>query len=109
MIQPRPKYILLYLTGALLLLFGNREFWEKYKQEREEKIYKYKMAKIAVVESNRKFEVQQLVYDSVKKKWKNPNISFVTVNLGKVNFAALKQQGSAKKETNDVENASDSQ
>lgn len=110
MIKVNIKHILLYLIGIVLLIFGNRQFFEKYKEEIDVKAKKDKKTKDAETESARQFEVQNLVYDSENKVWKNKNISFSTVSVGKINFEELKkiEQGKLKKESHDVENASDS-
>ncbi len=108
MIKIKPQYILLYSVGIVLLVFGNRQFWEKFQEEEKKKLLEEKMVQEAKIESFKPFETQNLLFDEKNKVWKNNHISFHTIHVGKVNFPALKLEGSVKKETNDDENASDS-
>lgn len=108
MIKIKSKYILLYLIGTSLLVFGNRQFWEKFQEEEKKKLEEEKLAKQAKVESYRKFETQNLIFDKKNKVWKNNHISFNTISVGKVSFPPIPKEGSVKKETNDDENASES-
>lgn len=104
----KPKHIFLYLLGIGLLLFGNRDLWDKLKIAREKEKQQKALAE-ANKDVEKRFETQRLQYDSVAKTWKNPNYYFQTVHLGNVNFKALKQKGRSTVESNDDENASDSQ
>ncbi len=103
----KPKHLFLYLLGIALLLFGNRDLWDEL-QESWEKEKKQK----ALVEANKdvekRFETQRLQYDSISKTWKNPTYYFQIVNLGNLNFKALKKKGRTTVEIDDDENASDS-
>lgn len=111
MIKIKAHYILLYTIGALLLLFGQRDFWEGLLEEQKQKEFAKKQSEEAKVASEKKFEVQNLVYDSVGKTWKNEGLYFQTIHVGNVNFKALTSAQKKSKtvvETNDDENASDS-
>ena len=108
MIKVELKHILLYLIGIILLVFGNKQFWERFQEEEKKKLLDERLAKDAKVESFRKFETQDILFDKKNKIWKNNHISFNTINLGKVDFISEKQNGNVKKETNDDETASDS-
>jgi hypothetical protein len=101
------KSILLFLLAIALFLFGNREFWEKYiKSKEDEKEAKLLLAANTDVE--KRFEIQKLKYDSVSRKWSNPNFYFQVINVGKINFKALKKNKTTI-ETDTDENASESQ
>lgn len=101
------KNIFLYILGIGLLLFGNRSFWKEY-QEAKANEKKAKAKAHANDDITKRFETQKLEYDSIHKSWKNPNYYFQVVSLGNFNFKTL-QKGKTTIETNDVENASDSQ
>ncbi len=111
MIKVQPKYIFLYLIGISLLIFGNRQFWEKFQEEKKKKLLEEKMIQEAKIESFKQFETQSILFDEKNMVWKNNHVSFHSIHVGKVNFPALKLEkleGSIRKETNDDENASDS-
>lgn len=108
MIKIKIKHILLYAIGILLLIFGQRHFWEDILQTVKQKESAKKMAEEARVASEKAFEVQQLTYDSSLHIWKNMNPYFQTLHIGKINFKALPQGKKSTVETNDDENASDS-
>lgn len=99
---------ILYCTGIVLLIFGNKEFFENLKEEKELAKENEKKDLEAEKEKNKPFEVQKLEYDSVKAEWKNPNFYFQIVNVGNVNFKALKKNTKVQLETNDDEKASES-
>lgn len=103
----KPKPIFLYLIGIGLLLFGNRDFWDELQESwKEEKKLKETLEVNKNVENG--FETQKLEYDSVSKKWSNPNYYFQVINAGNPNFKALKK-GKTTIETDTDEDASDSQ
>lgn len=110
MIKKNPQHFLLYLMGIILLIFGNRQFWEKIRAEEEKKEQDSKRLEMAAVESLKKFEVQKLAFDQVKKKWNNKHVSFQIIHLDGISFerANSPKAGIIKVETNDDENASDS-
>ncbi|MCC9167732.1 hypothetical protein [Pontibacter harenae] len=108
MIILKAKYIVLYAIGIILLIFGQRNFWEELQEASEQNEAKKKMLEEAFIASNRKFEVQELVYDSTKNLWKNKYPYFQTIQVGNVNFKALKRSKKTTIETNDDENASES-
>lgn len=108
MIKIKTKYIALYVLGILLLIFGQRSFWESLLKEAEDKKEALKLRKEAEDASSKKFEVQKLEYDSVKGKWKNNTLYFQTIHTGSINFKALKNKTKTVVETNDDENASES-
>ncbi|GFD75993.1 hypothetical protein [Tenacibaculum mesophilum] len=102
------KHIILYLLGISLLLFGNRNLWDKWQESRE----KYKREKaLATVNDNveKRFETQKITYDTITKTWKNSNFYFQTINLGNVNFKTLRKKGRTTIELDGDENASSSQ
>lgn len=108
MIKTKPEYILLYLIGFFLLIFGNRQFWQKIQEEEKTKIKQKKIAEQAEIEFKKPFEVQELTYDSIHKKWENNHINFQRVVVP-LNFnARTTASRTTKTETNDDENASDS-
>lgn len=108
MIKIKTKYIALYVLGILLLLFGQRNFWESLLKEAEDKKEALKLRKEAQDAFSKKFEVQKLEYDSVKRVWKNNSLYFQTIHTGSINFKALKNKSQTVVETNDDENASES-
>lgn len=108
MMRIKGKHILLYVIGITLLIFGQRSFWEDFKEESKGKESAKKMADEAQLVSDKKFEVQTLEYDSIQKSWKNKATYFQTLHVGNVNFKALKRFNKTTVETNDDENASDS-
>ena len=111
MIKIKPHYIFLYAIGAFLLLFGQRDFWEGILEEQKQKEIAKKQSEEAKIASEKKFEVQNLSYDSITKTWKNAGHYFQTIHVGNVNFKAIKASQKSSKtviETNDDENASDS-
>lgn len=109
MINRKTQSFVLYFVGVVLLLFGQRSFWEKYKdaqrQIAQEKIQQSEVEKV----SNKPFETQKVEYDSITNTWKNEHRYFQTVHVGNVNFKALNKKGiKTTIEDNDDENASDS-
>lgn len=108
MIKVKAKYIVLYTIGITLLIFGQRDFWEKIQEASKQKEISRKQTEEAQMASNKKFEIQELTYDSVRNKWINQHVYFQTQNMGNVNFKLLKRSANIKIETNDDENASDS-
>ncbi|MFD2940243.1 hypothetical protein [Flavobacterium notoginsengisoli] len=106
MIKIKTKYIALYILGILLLIFGQRNFWESLLKEAEDKKEALKLRKEAQEAFSQKFEIQKLQYDSVKRIWKNNSLYFQTIHTGSINFKALKNKTVV--ETNDDENASES-
>ncbi|KOS04890.1 hypothetical protein AM493_01660 [Flavobacterium akiainvivens] len=102
------KPVLLYLTGIALLIFGNRDLWDELQEERAEKQRQQDLAQLQKDVLKQQFDSQKLQYDSLTKKWKNPEFYFQVVNVGKVNFKALKK-GKTKVETDTDEDATDSQ
>lgn len=102
------KRILLFTIGIVLLLFGNRKFWDIY-QEGKLKAKKQEELAHANDDVVSRFETQKLVYDTETSTWNNPNIYFRIINLGNVNYDALKKKNGSVKESNTVENASSSQ
>ncbi|UII25955.1 hypothetical protein LVD15_22040 [Fulvivirga maritima] len=104
----KAKHIFFYLLGIGLLIFGNRDLWDELQEARElEKKQK------ALAEANKdvgeNFETQKLQYDSANHTWKNDAYYFQIVNLGNVNYKALRKKGRTHVETDDDENVSDSQ
>lgn len=99
---------MLYSIGIILLMFGQRSFWEEMLEAREQKELEKKMAGEAHEEDLKPFEVQELSYDPTENIWNNNSHYFQTVHVGNVNFKALKKTGKTSVETNDDENASDS-
>ncbi|MEN4761040.1 hypothetical protein ABEG63_11955 [Chryseobacterium sp. C39-AII1] len=100
--------VILYGIGVILLIFGNKEFFENLKEEKELAKEKERQALEAENEKKKSFEVQKLEYDSAKSEWRNPNFYFQIVNVGNVNFKALKKNAKVQLETNDDEKASES-
>ncbi|KZE73362.1 hypothetical protein AV926_18435 [Myroides marinus] len=108
MVRIRTKQIILYLIGVLLLVFGYPDFWNKvidYHRLKEEIKRSTQEAEEAI---SQPFEVQELVYDSNSKRWKNKQHYFQVIHLGKVNFKSKQKVNINTIETNDDENASDS-
>lgn len=103
------KPLFLYLTGVVLLVFGNRELWDELQEARELKEKQQALAEAGNEVKKEIFETQKLQYDSITKKWNNPEYYFQVVNAGNPNFKALKKKGNTKVETNTDEDASDSQ
>lgn len=108
MIKIKAKYIVLYATGIILLIFGQRNFWEKIQQAQKESEAAKKRSEEAFIASNKKFEIQELTYDSTKNLWKNKYPYFQILQVGNVNFKALTKSEKTSIETNDDENASES-
>ena len=102
----KKKYIFLYLLGVLFLIFGNRNLWNEWQDSREDAL-KLKALAGANKDVMKKFEVQKLKFDSVKKKWINPNYYFQVVNLGSLNFKAIRR-GHSSVERDHNEDASES-
>ncbi|MXN90478.1 hypothetical protein GR160_04495 [Flavobacterium sp. Sd200] len=102
------KPVFLYILGVGLLIFGNRDLWDELQEERAEIQKQQDLLKIQKEVLNQQFDSQKLQYDSVTKKWKNPEFYFQVVNVGKINFKALKK-GKTKVETDTDEDATDSQ
>jgi len=108
MSNTRAKHILLYALGIILLLFGQRNFWEELLAKNKEDEYNRKSAEEAKISATKNFEVQYLNYDSTQNVWKNKQYYFQTLHLGKINFKALKRDTKTTIEQHDDENASDS-
>lgn len=108
MIKVKTKHIVLYAVGIILLIFGQRSFWDGIQETTKQKEAGRKMAEESRKASSKAFEVQELVYDPAHNAWKNNNPYFQTLHVGSVNFKALKKGGNTSIETNDDENASDS-
>ncbi len=109
MIKTKGTHILLYFIGIILLIFGQRSFWEELQLAQKQKELNKKKSQEALLAANKKFEVQELTFDSSERRLKNNDIYFQTVHLGTVNFKALKKPvSSSQVETNDEEYASDS-
>ncbi|MCR4031447.1 MULTISPECIES: hypothetical protein [Flavobacterium] len=108
MIKIKTKYIALYFLGILLLIFGQRSFWENLIKEKEDQKEALKLRQEAENAFSQQFEVQKLEYDSVNRKWKNNNLYFQIIHTGSINFKALKNKSKTVVETNDEENASES-
>lgn len=104
----RAKHIFLYLLGIGLLIFGNRDLWDELKEARERE-KKQKALAEANKDVGKHFETQKLQYDSANHTWENASYYFQIVNLGNVNFKALRKKGRTHVEIDDDENASDSQ
>lgn len=102
------KSLLLYSLGILLLVFGNREIWDNLKKDREALKDQEKLVADAEAETKRKFEIQELVFDSATSTWSNPYPYFQIVQVGNVNFKALKKKANTKIDSDDSETASDS-
>lgn len=108
MIKINTKQIILYTTGIALLLFGQRHFWEDLQRAKGEKEQADTQNKQAAIESNKPFETQEVIRDTIQNTLKNPHIYFQTVHVGKVNINALKRFNKTTVETHDDEHASDS-
>lgn len=104
------KSISLYIVGAALLLFGQRDLWTKLKEERNKEKQDLKLAKQAQEEAQREFEVQKLKFDSTTRNWVNPTPYFQLVNASYINFDVLRKKslGQTRIESGNEENASDS-
>ncbi len=102
----RKRGILLYLTGIILFLAGNRNLWDELRDLERRKEELKKQARINDNIENR-FEVQTLKYDSISKKIKNPEFYFQIIELGDVNFRAGKK-AVTRVERDDDENATES-
>lgn len=109
MINRKPQSFVLYFVGIVLLLFGQRSFWEKYKEGQKQVELQKKQQEEAALASSKPFEIQEIAYDSIKQKWKNDHVYFQTIHVGNVNFKALKiNKIKTNIESHDEENASDS-
>jgi hypothetical protein len=108
MIKIAPRHILLYLTGSVLILFGNREYWEKLKNEERRNVRKKRIEELSSIESSKAFEIQKITFDSVKKEWINKHISFQTIVIPSDFKATNKVEKITSIETDREENASDS-
>lgn len=109
MIKKKPQFFVLYFVGIVLLLFGQRSFWEKYKESQKQVKQAKEQQREIEITSNKPFQTQQVTYDSIKGKWKNEHLYFQTIHVGNINFKALKNKGTKTTiEHNDDENASDS-
>ncbi|MDL1912941.1 MAG: hypothetical protein FDW93_00195 [Bergeyella sp.] len=108
MVRVKPTHVLLYLIGVSFFVLGNRKFWDKIQEEEKKKEQERKKRERAYVESFKKFEIQNLMYDSVNRIWKNNHISFQRIHIEKVSFSPMSKINMAKTETNDDENASES-
>lgn len=100
--------ILLYITGLFLLIFGNRDLWDEVREERREAEKNQKLLTEANRDLEKRFEVQQLEYDSLNNQWKNPHYYFQLVNASYINFKALNKTKRTSIESDDDEIASDS-
>lgn len=103
------KSILLYIIGVLFLFFGNKNFWNDLKVEKEKEKIRQKESEAAKINIKKKFEVQSLQYDSINGQWKNPHFYFQLINVSYVNFSPANKAKKTVIESNDDENASDSQ
>ncbi|WP_437919996.1 hypothetical protein [Sphingobacterium sp. LRF_L2] len=108
MVKIKSRDILLYSVGVALLLFGNRQYWEKFLAEQKKKSDKAAAAVEAQAEFQKEFEVQELRYDSVKNTWKNEYVNFQTISIGTSNVNRPERKYTTTVETNDDEQASDS-
>lgn len=108
MVKIKAKYIVLYAMGIILLIFGQRNFWEEIQKAKKQKETAKKQANEARIALQKKFEIQTVVYDSLQKTWKNEYHYFQTIHVGNVNFKALKKTVKTTRETHDDENTSDS-
>jgi len=109
MINRKTQSFALYFVGIALLLFGQRSFWEKYKESQRQLEQEKRQQREVDIASNKSFETQEVIYDSVNKKWKNDHYYFQTVHVGNVNFKAGSKKGTKTTiEDHDDENASDS-
>lgn len=108
MISRKPQSLVLYLIGIALLLFGQRSFWDKFKEARKQVALEKKQQQEEALISNRPFEIQEIEYDSIRGKWKNDRVYFQTIHVGNVNFKSLKNRRTTTVEHHDEENASDS-
>ena len=109
MINRKTQSFVLYFVGVVLLLFGQRSFWEKYKETQKQIQQEKRQQREVELASNKPFEIQEVTYDSLHKKWKNEHHYFQTVSIGKVNFKARsKKEIKTTIEQHDEENASDS-
>lgn len=104
----KAKSLILYLLGIGLLLFGNRELWDKIQLEREEKERRQALADEARKVKAETFKIEKVQFDSISKTWKNPEYYFQIINAGNPNFKALRK-GVTRQETSTIENASASQ
>lgn len=104
----KAKSLLLYFLGIGLLLFGNRELWDKIQLDREEEKQRQTLADEAEKVKSETFKIEKIQFDSISKTWKNPEFYFQVINAGSPNFKALRK-GVTKTETTTSEDASASQ
>lgn len=102
------KSVFLYLIGISLLIFGNRDLWDELQEDKKKVDSDKKLREEALKNFDKKFTVQKLEYDSVAQKWKNPHHHFQLINVSYVNFKALNKGKITTIESNDDEDASDS-
>lgn len=102
------KAILLYSLAVLLLIFGNRDLWDEVLEQRELAEKNKKLVAESAKNSEKQFEIQKLQYDSISGQWKNPHHYFQLINVSYVNFKAINKGKKTTIETDDDENASDS-
>lgn len=103
------KHLLLYLITIVFFIFGNSSFLEKIKKEKDENKKAQKLKAEMAEISSRKFEVQPLFFDSIDNRWKNKSVYFQTIHLGKIELKSPKTINKTIIETNDDENASESE
>jgi len=109
MINRKTQSFVLYFVGVVLLLFGQRSFWERYKETQRQMQQEKRQQREAEITSKKSFEIQEITYDSLTEKWKNEYFYFQTVHVGNVNFKARnKREIKTTIEESDEENASDS-
>lgn len=102
------RFLLLYIIGIALFIFGNRNLWEKWKVEKTAIEEKKKQYAEASRQLTPKFEVQTLTYDSINRQWTNPHLYFQLINVSYVNFKALNNSKNIRIEIDNDEDASDS-
>ncbi|MCW1884930.1 hypothetical protein OKA04_09340 [Luteolibacter flavescens] len=107
MLRIQPGHALLYAASLGLLVFGNRDLWEKIREEKRTKEATRKQAEEARIASSEPFETQVLVRNPATGDLRNPHTYFRTMHVGRVNFKALRPARTSGTETNDDENASD--
>ncbi|MFZ4861714.1 hypothetical protein ACL9RF_05965 [Sphingobacterium sp. Mn56C] len=108
MVKIKGQSLVLYTIGLLLLLFGQRNFWEKLQENFTEKEAEKKQLAAAKAAREQKFEVQELQYNTKTETWENPNLYFQRITVGKVNYKPLQAAIKTTVEYNDEENASES-
>jgi|GEM_PF-1285113 len=109
------KSILLYTSSILLFLFGNREFWKDIQNEQEKDEKKQKAIEEAKHNLEDRFEVQSVVFDPSQRKLVNKDPYFQLIKVSGIASIPTDKisvpetaSSTVKIETNDDENASDS-